>query len=383
MTEIGVDPAGISLMSPKAAGRAVRLEGLSAWQANLLKQEMLSLGGDAAVHRGAIDCSAPTTAALLMGSVKHFRALLDKLAAQPPTMRLIGEEVRRGLADYDRRRFTLALGGREMVLGERTLVMGIVNVSPDSFYDGGRHFSVDEAVDHGLRLAGEGADLLDIGGESTRPGADPVSAEEEKKRVLPVIEALASRCDVPLSVDTYKAQVARAALDAGAAMINDISGLRFDPSMAEVAAASGAALVVMHMQGQPRTMQENPRYGNVTAEVIESLNGSLELAASAGVRPEQVLVDPGIGFGKALEHNLRLLRHLAELRVLGRPVLVGPSRKSFIGALCGAPAEQRLEGTIAAVTLAVAGGAQVVRVHDVEPVRRAVLVADALCREVS
>lgn len=380
MEEIGVDPAGIALMSPKGVNRAVRLESLSSWQANLLKQEMLSLGGEAAVHRGAIDCSASSTAALLMGTVKHFRALIDKLEAQPPTMRRVGEEVRTALADYDRRSFSLSLGSQVLDLGERTAVMGIVNVSPDSFYDGGAHFSTDRAVEHGLRLAGEGADILDVGGESTRPGAKPLPLEEERRRVLPVIEGLSSRCALPISVDTYKADVARSALDLGAVMVNDISGLRFDPEMARVVAGRGAALVVMHMQGEPRTMQAAPSYANLMREIVEVLSRSVETAVERGVDREKVIVDPGIGFGKTLDHNLHLLRHLPELRVLGRPILVGPSRKSFIGAISNLPVGERLEGTLAAVSLAVSGGAHIVRVHDVSAVRRSVEVADAVCR---
>ena len=380
MEEIGVDPGGIALMSPKGIGRALRLDGLSPWQANLLKQEMLSLGGEAAVHRGAIDCSAGSTDALLMGTAKHFRALLEKLSKQPPTMRRLGDEIGDALADYNRRTFTLSLGSRSLELGRRTAVMGIVNVSPDSFYDGGRHFSAEKAVEHGLRLAGEGADILDVGGESTRPGAQPVEAGEEQERILPVIEGLAARSAVPVSVDTYKGSTARRALEAGAVMINDISGLSFDGQMARIAAEGGAALVVMHMRGEPRTMQKDPSYGNLMGEIVESLARSLETAAEGGVDPGQTVVDPGIGFGKTLEHNLHLISHLSELRSLGRPILAGPSRKSFTGAFGDLPPEERLEGTLAAVSLAIAGGAHLVRVHDVGAVRRAADVADAVCR---
>jgi len=381
MQEIGVDPAGITLMTPKGRHRAVRLEGLSPWQANLLKQEMLSLGGEAAVHRGAIDCSAAMTAALLLGTEKHFRSLLAKLESQPPTMKEIGREMQEVLREYDRRSFHLLLGSRRQDLGERTFVMGIVNVSPDSFYDGGRHFSTDAAVKHGLRLAGEGADLLDVGGESSRPGADPVPLDEEKRRVLPVIERLRAECDVPVSVDTHKAAVAEEALGAGAVMVNDISGLRFDPRMAGVVAAAGAALIVMHMRGEPGTMQDAPKYGNVMAEIVMELGRAVDRAVEGGIDREQILVDPGIGFGKRLEHNLHIFRHLSELRVLGRPVVVGPSRKSFIGTISDLPPEERLEGTIAAVCQSVAAGANVVRVHDVAAVRRSVQVADAIYRE--
>jgi dihydropteroate synthase len=256
--------------------------------------------------------------------------------------------------------------------------MGIVNVTPDSFSDGGAHPDAAAAIAHGLRLVAEGADLLDVGGESTRPGAAPVPADEELRRVLPVVRALAERAGAPVSIDTTKAGVARAALDAGATIVNDVSGLRFDPALGGVVARAGAGLIVMHMQGDPRTMQQAPRYDALLAEVIAELEAALVRAATAGVDPEKVVVDPGIGFGKTLEHNLELIDRLGELCALGRPVLVGPSRKSFIGRVLDLPPAERLEGTIAACCLAADRGAHLVRVHDVGPVRRALRVADAI-----
>ena len=380
MEEIGVDSGGITLMAPKGCSRVLRLENLSPWQANLIKQEMLSLGGEAAVHRGAIDCSATETGALLMGTQKHFTALLGKLGAQPPSMRDIGSEIQEGIERFETRRFTIDLGSGKLVAGERTLVMGIVNVSPDSFYDGGRYDSSEKAVEQGLKLVDEGADILDIGGESTRPGADPVAPEEEKRRILPVIEALSSRCGVPLSVDTYKAEVAGEAIEAGARIVNDISGLRFDPAMASTVAEAEAALIVMHIQGEPRTMQSSPKYENLMGEIMGELDESLGRASEAGILPGRLMVDPGIGFGKKHEHNFQLLRRLGELRTFGVPIVVGPSRKSFIGAVSDVPPEKRLEGTIAASVMAAAAGAHIVRVHDAGPVRRALEVADAVCR---
>jgi dihydropteroate synthase len=380
MRDIGVDPEGIALMSPKGRFQAVRVDGLPTWNANLIKQEMLALGGEAAVHRGAIDCSAASSSVLILGTQKHFRHLLDKLKKQPTQLRLLGEEIAQGLANYMRRDFTLRLGSSEVPLGKRALVMGIVNVTPDSFYDGGRYSSIDRAVEHGCELADEGADILDIGGESSRRGAVPVPSEVERSGVVPVIEALAARTSVPISVDTCKAVVAKAALEAGAVMVNDISGLRFDPELVRVVAEAGAALIVMHMQGDPRTMQIAPKYGNLMGEIIEQLREALAAAAAGNVGQERILVDPGIGFGKKLEHNLHLIRHLSELRVLGRPIVIGPSRKSFLGAVSDLPVEERLEGTIAAACLGVAAGAHIVRVHDVRAVRRAVEVASAVCR---
>jgi len=277
-----------------------------------------------------------------------------------------------------RRRFTLQAGAHELALGGRTLIMGIVNVTPDSFSDGGAFLDPAAAVEHGLRLAAEGADILDVGGESTRPGAAPVPLEEELRRVVPVVRGLASRCQAPISVDTTKAAVARAALAEGAAIVNDVSALRFDPALGPVVAAAGAALVLMHMRGEPRTMQQGPRYDDLLGEVRAELAAALARAAAAGVDPARTIVDPGIGFGKSLEHNLELLERLGELEALGRPVLVGPSRKSFIGGITGAPPAERVEGTIAACCLAAARGAHAVRVHDVAAVRRALTVADAI-----
>ena len=257
--------------------------------------------------------------------------------------------------------------------------MGVLNATPDSFSDGGRFASVEDAVTHGCRMAEAGADILDVGGESTRPGAAPVGPTEEAARVVPVVEAIAARVDVLISVDTTKAVVAREALDAGASMVNDISALTFDPEMADVVSMAGAGLCVMHMRGTPRTMQHEPHYHDVVSEVGEFLAAAVRRAESAGVATRAILVDPGIGFGKTLAHNLALVRAGATLRErVGRPVLVGPSRKSFLGALTGRPVGERLHATAAAVAACVMHGAQVVRVHDVAMTCDVVKVLDAV-----
>ncbi|MGQ9697393.1 MAG: dihydropteroate synthase [Armatimonadota bacterium] len=261
----------------------------------------------------------------------------------------------------------------------RTLVMGILNVTPDSFSDGGLYLDAKLAVEHALQMLRDGADIIDVGGESTRPGAQPVPADEEMRRVLPVIERLAEETNAPISIDTYKSSVAREALKAGACIVNDISGLRFDSEIAAIAAESGAYLIVMHSIHTPATMQVNPQYDDVVAEVREFLKRQSEEAQRRGVPRDRIIVDPGIGFGKTVEHNLELLRRLPELVQLGYPVLVGVSRKSFIGAVLeGAPPSERLEGTLAAVTLSIAWGARIVRVHDVAPTVKAARVADAI-----
>jgi len=260
----------------------------------------------------------------------------------------------------------------------RTRLMGVVNVTPDSFADGGRFFDRDAAVRHARALVAEGADLLDIGAESTRPGSRPVSAAEEQDRLLPVLDALLKEPPCPISVDTTKPEVAEAALARGAHMVNDVTGLAAGPALAAVCARYGAALCLVHMQGTPATMQAAPHYDNLLAEVRGRLARAVAAAESAGVVPEAICVDPGIGFGKTVEHNLTLLKRVDVLAGLGKPVLVGPSRKSFIGALLGLPSAERLEGTLAACVAAVQAGAHILRVHDVAAVRRAVRVAEAI-----
>ena len=274
---------------------------------------------------------------------------------------------------------TWQLRDRTLNPGAPPLVLGIVNVTPDSFSDGGRFFDADAAVAHALRLVEQGADLLDIGGESTRPNSRPVALDEELSRVLPVVRRLAAQTAVPLSVDTNKAEVARQALEAGAHIINDITALRGDPAMPEVVRAYRAGVLLMHMQGTPATMQTAPRYENVVAEVAVSLEARLQACIDVGIAGSQVVVDPGIGFGKTTEHNVQLLTHLEELRRLGRPVCLGVSRKGFLGKLLGRPLEQRLAGSLAAVCYAlVRGSAQILRVHDVAETRDLVMLLQAL-----
>jgi dihydropteroate synthase len=270
------------------------------------------------------------------------------------------------------------IGGTTFRWGERTVVMGIVNVTPDSFSDGGKYFDPSRAVAHGEQMAHDGADIVDIGGESTRPGARPISADEEISRVLPVIRGLRAKISLPISIDTTKSEVARAALDEGADVVNDISALGFDPAMAPLVAREKAPIVLMHMQGTPRIMQQNPFYENVVEEVKEFLRRRVQFALAAGVEADKIIVDPGIGFGKNIEHNLALLRGLGALADLGRPILVGTSRKTFIGKLLDAAPEERLEGSLAAAVAAALAGANIVRVHDVKEAARAVRVADAL-----
>ena len=261
-------------------------------------------------------------------------------------------------------------------------LMGVVNVTPDSFSDGGRFLAPERAIAHARELVADGADLLDVGGESTRPGARDVNAEEELERVAPVLEGL-DGVGAPVSIDTSKVAVAEAALDAGAEIVNDVTALRQEPALAGVCARRGCHVILMHMQGTPRTMQENPTYDDVVDDVRAFLAERIEFAVGEGIREERIWVDPGIGFGKTVDHNLELVRRLGELRELGRPVVVGTSRKRFIGALTGREVDDRLGGTIASNVLALRAGADVLRVHDVAEMRQAALVAESILGAVS
>jgi dihydropteroate synthase len=282
-----------------------------------------------------------------------------------------------------RKTFRLELASRTLVLGKRTLVMGVLNVTPDSFSDGGKFLDPQSAIEHALEMERAGADLVDIGGESTRPGSTGTSAETELARILPVLEGLHSVLKIPIAVDTRKSQVAEAAVSAGAQIINDISGLRFDPRIAEVAHRRGVPLILMHMRGEPAAMQKRPFARDVMKDVMEGLRASIRKARAAGVRKSQILIDPGIGFGKSFEQNYELLRKLPELAKLGYPLLVGTSRKGFLGATLArngkpAPPEERLWATAATVTASILGGAHIVRVHDVAEMAQVARVADCL-----
>ena len=271
-------------------------------------------------------------------------------------------------------------GKYSLEIGKRTLVMGVVNVTPDSFSDGGQFFNAEKAIEHAKRLAKEGADIIDIGGESTRPGSDSLTLEEEMRRVIPVIEGISERLEVPISIDTYKSEIAKIALNAGASMINDISALRFDAKIADIAVDYDVPLILMHMKGTPKNMQIDPTYDSVVNEIKEFLRERINFAVSKGVKRKSIIIDPGIGFGKTTEHNYEIIRRLSELKELDLPILIGTSRKSFIGKTLDLDVNERLEGTLATITMSIINGADIVRVHDVKEVRRAARMTDAIYR---
>ena len=263
----------------------------------------------------------------------------------------------------------------------KTYIMGILNITPDSFSDGGLYFNKNAAIDHALKMQDEGADLIDIGGESTRPGAKKVSCKEEIRRVIPVIEKIAGKIKIPISIDTCKSEVALAALSAGASLVNDISGLRFDPEMSSVVARHKVPVVIMHIKGTPENMQKKPGYDALIPEIMDFLREGIEIARNSGVDEDKIIIDPGIGFGKTAGHNFEIIKRLNEFAGFEKPIVLGPSRKSFIGAMLGdMPAGQRLEGTAAAIAIGIINGANIVRVHDVREMVKVAKIADAIKR---
>lgn len=371
---VGCDPAGVKIMAPKGEMLIIHVENLSLKAANILKQEMLSRGGEVALHRDVAGLRTEKTNALIIGTRRQIQDLLIKLKVQPFGLKRLGEEIgellKRRKIPYE---LNLPHHHAPLPIGERTLVMGILNVTPDSFSDGGRYIDLTKAVEHAKRLEREGADIIDIGGESTRPGAEKVSLEEELRRVLPVIEALRKEVSIPISIDTYKAEVAKAAIDAGAHIINDVWGAKAEPHIAQVAADTGAPIILMHNR-------EKRDYVDLITDMMRDLRSSIDIALKAGCKKEQILIDPGIGFAKNAEDNLDVMHRLEEFTSLGYPILLGTSRKSFIGKVTDLPVDQRVEGTIATVVYGIEKGADIVRVHDVEAVVRAVRMTDAMKR---
>lgn len=386
MQDIKVDPYGIEIMLPKAVNHLVRINSISCIAANILKQEMLSLGGDVAVARDALTGKVKKTDCLLMATLSQFNRLTEKLNRQPFGLNRLAHDLSDNLTNYQKDEFNLDLGRYKLILRQgKTYIMGIVNLTPDSFSADGLYrtaYSVQRIADSKRvvefveRMVDDGADIIDIGGESTRPGAEPIPVKEELERTIPIIKKIARKIKVPISIDTYKPEVARQALDNGAVMVNDITGL--NNKMAKIVSKYKAGVVLMHMKGNPRTMQNNPVYKSLIDEITEYLDKAISEAVAWGIDRERIIVDPGIGFGKTLEHNLEILKRLREFKILGRPMLVGPSRKSFLGKILNAGPQERIFGTVSACVLAVKNGANVIRVHDVKAVKQAFKVFDAI-----
>ena len=373
---INVSPEGVKIMEPKADFILVKVEGLSPQAANILKQEMLAKGGEVAVSWEHARLEGGSGPAIIMGTRAQYERLLAVLPRQPFDLPALAEELRVLFAARNTPPAPLTIKGKRFVWGERTYIMGIINLTPDSFSGDGllrAGKTVESALRQAERFLEEGADILDLGGESTRPRATAVSAEEEKRRLFPVVEALAKHSPLPISVDTYKAPVAQAALEAGADLINDVWGLQFDPEMAAVVARFQAPVIVMHNKTAPG-------YQDLMGEIAGFLRQSINLATAAGLPREKVIIDPGIGFGKTSEDNLQVIARLEELKSLGAPILLGTSRKSVIGLTLGLPVTERLEGTAATVAVGISKGADLIRVHDVKEMARVARMTDALIR---
>lgn len=402
MREIGVDRGGIEIMAPKSVTRLIMVRRLPIFAANILKQETLSLGADTAVSRHALTGKAAHTDCLIIGSLSHYQRLCQKLKRQPYGLSRLSLDLETVLSNYQKNDFILDLGRYKLNLQSHTHIMGIINLTPDSFSGdgllrttprlrsgqanhplttlGAGEPRITNIVDYAWRLADEGADILDIGGESSRPGARPVTLKEELLRVIPAIKAIGKRLKIPISVDTSKSEVARQALDNGALIVNDITALNGDPGMIKIVKRFKAAVALMHMKGRPHTMQKNPRYGCLMQEVCGYLRQAMDKAIEAGVDRKRIILDPGIGFGKSLEHNLEIIKSLSRLKALGQPILIGLSRKSFLGKITQKEADNRLCAGISANCLAVINGARIVRVHDVQETKDSLTVLDRIMK---
>lgn len=374
LENLKVDPSGIKMMDSKAVHYTIKVNDLDVKAAIILKQDMLSIGGEVALPRDVMELKDGKTEAILMATRKQYEKVIRKLAVQPFGLR----EVASGLInvlDYIEKEPKAIIAGKYKLDFSKPLIMGIINVTPDSFSDGGEFFDSNKAVEHAKKLVEEGADIIDIGGESTRPGSESVDVEEELKRVLPVVEKLVQEINVPVSIDTYKPEVAEKCLEAGVHILNDITALQ-NEKMIEIAARFKCPVIMMHMQGSPKNMQENPEYDDVVDDIIGFLKKQIRKAEESGVH--DIVIDPGIGFGKKLEHNLDILKRLKEFKVLGKPILIGASRKSFIGMVSGGEVSDRLEGSLAANLIAIQNGANIIRVHDVKEHKKAKEIFEAI-----
>lgn len=374
--QIGADPVGLAIMQPKFEQIILKIFDVATTSAMILKQEMLSKGGEVATPRNMITGKISHGDILIAGTLNQYTKLIEKLKIQPFGLKSLAVQIEKILRPE--KLPTLTIRKTRLDFNQRPFLMGILNITPDSFSDGGKYLQIDEAITHAEHMIHEGADIIDIGGQSTRPGAQNISAEDEIKRVIPIIKQLRKISQIPLSIDTYHAQVAKHAIDAGVDIINDISGLNFDPNMAQIAGESGIPVVLMHIQGTPLTMQQNPQYTNLIRQITAYFEHSIELALKAGVKPTHIILDPGIGFGKSMEHNLQIIHNLSELKTLGFPLLVGTSKKSFIGKLLDDEINERLIGTVVTNTIALVNGANIIRVHDVRELKETIIITQAI-----
>ncbi len=377
---IGTDKGAFDIFRKKSKVLILKIYDLDSRGANMLKQEFLSAGGDVAVNHNVASWKISKTDCLLMGTERAYERVLEKISSEPYFgLKEAKEAVQRIFTGNQLPIFRIQ--GRTFDFNTDRFIMGILNVTPDSFSDGGNFTNTQSAFTHAKEMIEEGADIIDIGGESTRPGAESVSLDKELNRVIPVLKAIRSAYpDIPISIDTYKSEVAKAALESGADIINDISGLQFDSRMVEVAKEFNTPVVIMHIKGTPKDMQKNPIYQDLMRELLEYFEERIETLSTHGI--EKIIIDPGIGFGKNFEDNLKIIKHLNEFSLFNLPVLIGLSRKSFIGLITDEPVEDRLFGTLAADAIALSNGAHILRVHDVKPHKDLIKVFKAIAYSV-
>lgn len=378
--KIGATPPGAKIMSGKIVNIAIRVDDIDNRAANILKQEMLVRNGDVVTSREALYSSGSKSDVIIFGTKKNIRSMIEKIKLQPFGLKNLSLELEEFLNKLERNEANniLRIAKKEFNIKKQTVIMGIVNVTLDSFFDGGEYFKLEDAYKRVDKIVGEGADIIDVGGMSTRPGSKPVSLEDELERTIPVVRYIKKNYDILVSIDTYRSQVASEAIQSGAEIVNDISGLNFDKDLKKIIADSGSYLVLMHMQGNPQNMQENPSYKDVTGEIYNFFNNQILLALEAGIKSENIIIDPGLGFGKTLEHNFIIIKKLADFKSLGHPILIGTSRKSFTGALLNLPPKERLESSLAAATICVLNGANILRVHDVKETIKAISLVKAI-----
>ncbi len=377
LEDIGVDLGAYPYLLPKASFYCIKLKDISFRAANIIKQEMLSKGGEAAIPRQALSGEGSGDV-LLMGTLKHFRLLVGKLKVQPFGLKKVAIEIESILTALESRQQIIELPhGKSLKLGEGTLIMGILNVTPDSFSDGGKYLNPDQALKRAREMIDEGADIIDIGAASSRPDSVMVGEEEEIQRLLPIMDKLAAE-DIIISIDTFRAEVAGAALENGAHIINDIGSLQLDAGLLPVLVEKQAPVILMHNRMQIR---HGEPYRDLIADIITELEDAIGQAVEAGLPGDKIIIDPGIGFGKTPGGNRLLLKRLGDFRSLGKPILIGASRKSFIGQTLGLEVNERLEGSLAAVAMAIMNGADIVRVHDVKASKRVAIMTDAVMQE--
>jgi dihydropteroate synthase len=381
LDKLNVHPIGISIMKDKMTLKLIKVEEIDSRGANILKQECLSLGGDCAIPHDAYQLKKENFECIIIGTISMYKKLIPKLKLQPFGLKILGEELEKVL--FSEKITKTKIGNKIFEWGKRTYVMGIINITPDSFSEDGLYGEnyIDNAIGLATLMVEWGVDIVDIGGESTRPNSEPVPYEEERKRVIPVLKRLIKEIDVPISVDTYKPEIAKEALHIGAHMINDVMALRYDKEMVEIVSKYNVPVVLMHsIDGRGGKPPHENYYKDVVLDIIDYFKERINFSIENGVKRENIILDPGIGFGKGLKENLEIIKNINVFKNLGYPILIGPSRKSFIGEILSLPTYERVEGTIAASLKAVENGVDILRVHDVKEVKRALKVYDLLTR---